>query len=960
MADITKLDAFIQSSPQPSWLATTQGHCVYANPALERLTGFNSDQIHQSDWRSFLLEGDRAAASASWQRSLATGAPYRVQVRMRGSDGAPEWVELIAFGHKAGDGTELWLFTGSDVNGVAAQKRPELEAQIQATLNVIPAHTWYALPSGALTFVNERTANYLGLPKDHPLRFGIDTGAEWDSHTALLHPDDREEARRVWSTCLSTGTAGEFTFRVPSAEGKYRWFLTRAEPLRANDGTLLYWIGVNLDIDDGKRAEDALRKSEKELRDVIDTIPAIVWSTLADGSNTYVNKRFVEYSGSSAEQTAGSGWQALIHPDDLERHAGKWREAVATGKAHEIEVRSRRSDGQYRWHLDRGVPLRDEDGNIVKWYGVTTDIEDRKRAEEGLQLVSSDLQDSKAKLEEAQRIAHVGYWEWDLTSNRVIWSDEAYRIYGLRPQEYPIDITVLRKMIHPEDLEFVFRVAEEAVRGGLRTDVEHRIIRPNGEVRTVHSQGDLKKDASGKPCQMFGTVQDITDRKRADEALQRSQFYISEGQRLANMGSWAFNPSGFFEHWSQELFKIYGLDPQKGAPTLAEYLATVHPKDRDSMADTIRRMHAERSGCDVTKRIVRPDGELRYIRCVGIPVVEGEILKGFLGTAMDVTEQELLTEELERQQAYLAEAQKLTHTASWAWRVSDRRTVHLSGEFYRIYGFDPAQGAPTWEEYSERVHPDDRLKWMGEVERVIAEKANYDHECRILLPNGKVRWIRTVGHPIFSDSGDLKQFVGSSTDITERKSAEQERERLRQLEADLAHTNRVSTLGEIAASLAHEIKQPIAAAITSSSSCIEWLPHEPPNLDRARAAAARIDKYGNRAAEIIDRIRSLYRKSPPQRELVDVNGIIEEMLTLLKGEASRYLVAMRTELTTGPSQIMADRVQLQQVFMNLMLNAIEAMKNSGGELTVKSQLQDGQLLFSVSDTGVGLPMEKMD
>src|ERR1700683_2289148 len=256
---------------------------------------------------------------------------------------------------------------------------------------------------------------------------------------------------------------------------------------------------------------------------------------------------------------------------------------------------------------------------------------------------------------------------------------------------------------------------------------------------------------------------------------------------------------------------------------------------------------------------------------------------------------------------------------------------------------------PTWEEHLERIHPEDRPKWTGEVERAIAEKADYDHEFRILLPNGKVKWIRTVGHPVISDTGVLEQFVGSSADITELKIAEQERERLRQLEADLAHTNRVSTLGEMAASLAHEIKQPIAAAITSANTCIEWLAHEPPNLDRARAAAARIDKYGNRAAEIIDRIRSFYRKSPPQRELVDVNGIIEEMLTLLKGEASRYLVAMRTELTTGPSQIMADRVQLQQVFMNLMLNAIEAMKNSGGELTVKSEQEDSQLQFSVSD-----------
>jgi PAS domain S-box-containing protein len=736
-----------------------------------------------------------------------------------------------------------------------------------------------------------------------------------------------------------------------------------------------------LEINVAERTSE-LRRSERELRDVIDTIPAIVWSALPDGSNTYVNKRFVEYTGLSAEQTAGSGWQAAVQPDDLERQAGRWMEAVATGKPHENEVRFRRSDGQYRWHLDRGVPLRDEDGNIVKWYGVVTDIEDRKRAEEALQLTSHDLQDSKAKLEEAQRITHVGYWEWDLATDCLIWSDETYRIFGLRPQERPMNVDALREMIHPEDRDRAFRAKEQAITSGVCYDVEHRIVRPSGEVRVLNSTRAVKKDESGRPAHFYGTVQDITDRKRAEEALQKSQSYLAEGQRLAHMGSWAFNTSGFFEYWSQELFKIYGLDPQKGAPTLEQYLATVHPADRDFMAETIRRMHAERSGCDVKKRIVRPDGELRYIRCVGIPVVEGEVLKGFLGTAMDITEQELLTRELERQQAYLAEAQKLTHTASWAWRVSDRfssarvpflrdrfhysarrsrlSAVHISGELYRIYGFDPAEGAPTWEEYFERIHPEDRLKWTDTVERAIVEKADYDQEFRILFPNGKVKWIRTVGHPVLSDTGDLEQFVGSSTDITELKSAEQERERLRQLEADLAHTNRVSTLGEMAASLAHEIKQPIAAAITSANSCLEWLAHEPPNLDRARAAAARIDKYGNRAAEIIDRIRSLYKKSPPQRELVDVNGIIQEMLTLLQGEATRQSVAMGTELAAELPKITADRVQLQQVFMNLMLNAIEAMKDSGGELTVKSELQDGQLQFSVSDTGVGLPMEKMD
>jgi len=529
--------------------------------------------------------------------------------------------------------------------GHESESRQVLEAQLRATLEVIPAYTWYALPSGALTFVNKRQADYLGLPKDHPLRFGVDVGAEWDSHLPLLHPDDHAEMRRAWSHSLRTGCPGEVTFRARNAEGGYRWFLSRVEPLLASDGTLLYWIGVTLDIDDTKRAEEALRRIEKELRDVIDTIPAIVWSTLPDGSNTYVNKRYVEYTGSSAEQVAGSGWEALIHPDDLERHAAKWMESVATGKPHESEVRSRRSDGQYRWHLDRGVPLRDEDGNIVRWYGVTTDIEDRKRAE---------------------------------------------------------------------------------------------------------------------------------------EALQQHQFYLSEGQRIAHMGSWAFDATGF-TYWSSELLRIYGLDPHGKPPTVEEYLALVHPEDRAFMKQGIAKMLNDHLAFDFTKRIVRRDGELRHVRCVGVPVTQRGIFQGFLGTGMDVTEQQLLTEELERQQAHLTEAQKLTHTGSWAWRLPNR-AVDLSEEWYRIFGFDPADGAPTLEEYSECVHPEDRVKWKGAFERAILEKADYDHVFRILLPNGIVKWIHAVGHTVLSDARGLEQFVGSSTDITERKRAEEE---LRRSEMEL-------------------------------------------------------------------------------------------------------------------------------------------------------------------------------
>jgi PAS domain S-box-containing protein len=263
--------------------------------------------------------------------------------------------------------------------------------------------------------------------------------------------------------------------------------------------------------------------------------------------------------------------------------------------------------------------------------------------------------------------------------------------------------------------------------------------------------------------------------------------------------------------------------------------------------------------------------------------------------------------------------------------------------------------------WQSAVHAEDHARYSENWGISVATGQIFEDEARFRRAgDGGYRWFLVRGVPLRGQHGNIVNWYGTLTDIEDRKRAEQEREKLRQLEDDLAHINRVSMLGEMAASLAHEIKQPIAAAITSANTCIEWLAHVPPNLDRARAAAARIDKYGNRAAQIIDRTRSLYKKSPSQRELVDVNGIVYEMLTLLKGEADRCSVAMRTELAAELPKIIADRVQLQQVFMNLMLNAIEAMKDSGGELTVKSQLQDGQLLFSVSDTGPGLPAGSVD
>jgi len=571
---------------------------------------------------------------------------------------------------------------------------------------------------------------------------------------------------------------------------------------------------------------------------------------------------------------------------------------------------------------------------------------------------SRDLEESKAWLEEAQRVAHVGYWVWDLETNRLIVSDEYCRILGLTPKKGPIDLAIVREIIHPEDREYVFRTAEEAIRSGERADCEHRIVRPNGELRVVHSLGDLRKDSSGRPYQMFGTTQDITERKRAEEALQQTRFYLSEGQRLAHMGSWAFNDSGHY--WSDELYKIYGLDPNNGAPTVEQYLALVHSQDRASMAETIKRMQEEHSGFDQIERIVRPDGQLRYVRAVAVPVVEQGVFKGFVGTTMDVTEQELLTQALRREQAYLAEAQSLTHAGSWACNLVTREIFHSSDENARLYGFDPSQGPIPFDRFYTTILPEDEQAIRAKLENAISAGADYDVEFRIRRTDGAIRFLRGIGH--HNPSGEIGEYLGITMDITERKQAEQEREKLRQLEADLAHINRVNIIGEMAAALAHEIKQPIAASITSANACLRWLAHDPPDVERARAAAGRIERDGNRAADVIDSLRSFYKKgAPPEREIVDIKDVIREMTTLLGAEAVRQSITIHSDLVADLPNILANRVQLQQVFMNLILNAIEAMKDTGGQLTIWARPDpEAQLVISISDTGVGLPTESSE
>jgi PAS domain S-box-containing protein len=476
-------------------------------------------------------------------------------------------------------------------------------------------------------------------------------------------------------------------------------------------------------------------------------------------------------------------------------------------------------------------------------------------------------------------------------------------------------------------------------------------------------------------------------RRRAEEALRESeQRWRSLTEALPQL-VWGARPDGRCDYFSTQWTTYTGISESELLGWA--WMEALHPDDREPTRQFWTESVAGRQPYDVEYRIRRSDGTYGWFKTRGTPIrdADGSIVKWF-GTCTDITDRkraeqalkdhelelsqarDLLeikvmerTKELRRSEAYLEEAQRLSKTGSWARVSATGEMRYWSEECYRVLGFEPQEGLPKFETFLQHVHPDDQRRVWETAERARREKVDYEVDYRIVHPGGDVRDIHTVGHPVLSPSGDIVEFVGTVIDVTERRQAEKERERLRQVQADLAHINRATTMGELTASLAHEINQPIAAAVTDARTCLRWLAREQPDLGEARDSAARMVNAVTRAADIISRLRQLFKKGAPQTSFVDVSAVIQEMVVLLRSEASRHSVSILTELSENLPRVVADRVQLQQVLMNLMLNGIEAMQDTKteGQLTIKTLMSEGgQLLISVSDTGVGLPREQAD
>jgi PAS domain S-box-containing protein len=551
--------------------------------------------------------------------------------------------------------------------------------------------------------------------------------------------------------------------------------------------------------------------------------------------------------------------------------------------------------------------------------------------------------------------------------------------------------------VHPDDLPHAVEIWMEAIQTGQPYDVKERLRRFDGVYRWFEVRGFPLRSPDGRILNWCVLLTDIDDRQRAEEALRLSEAHLSQAQTLAHVGSWVWQIAGRKAvYLSEEWYRVFGFDPKVGMPTWEERLQRVHPEDRAKWQAAIDRAIDEKSDYDLEVRILPPDTAVRYVHSLGHPVLgsSGELVQ-FVGVSMDVTQSR------QAEQAF-----RLLVVGTAATTGSDffqSLVQHMAQALRARYAFVST--------CDEQKHARTLAFWKGdgfgedfdfEIADTPCEKVLHGEVCRYrqglqgLFPGDKLladwqaesylgvpmldRSNRVIGHlailddkPMEADSRAidlLKIFASRAAAELNRQKAEdelqaamQERERMREELAHLAHLNRVSTMGELTASLAHEIKQPITAAVTDAQACLRWLDRDQPAVVKAREAASRLIGDAKRASDIISRVGSLFKKDIGHRELVDVNDVIQEMIMLLRSEAARYSITIACQLSDGLPKITADRIQLQQVLMNLMINGIEATKDLSkrGELSIKSQ-EDGnrQVIVSVHDNGAGLPPEQVE
>jgi PAS domain S-box-containing protein len=684
---------------------------------------------------------------------------------------------------------------------------------------------------------------------------------------------------------------------------------------------------------------------------LIDRLPAFVWIVSPDGSMEFANQRWCDYTGLNLYEAAGTGWLSAAHPNDIQNSQENWRSIQASGRPGEMDVRLRRSDGEFRWFHINICPASAASRPATNWCGVGVDIDERKRADESKQDYET-LIESEQQFRTLFEEAGAGITILDLHEVVPVHTNKAMqKMLGCTAEElsWVETFTELTAEQDRDQDQALFIELRQGKRDVLRQE-KHFILKDG---RSVWANGTftLLRDAAGTPRSVISIHEEITERKLALEKLQAYQDLLELAQKSAGAMAFDWYVNAEINYWSPEQEGLFGLASGTFDGTFKTWKKMMYPPDWPVVVEAIKR--AEQTGEVVAEyRVIWPDGSLHWLATNGRMFFDdkGEPFR-MVGFTSDVTRRKLAEEELRRSEAFLAEGQHLARTGNFSWNVTTEELM-WSEQLRRIFEFEP--GVPvSLELIASRVHPDDIGMMHDMVDRARRGVSDFEYEHRLLMPDDSVKHLHLIAHRARSDAGGI-EYIGAVQDVTQRRISE---EALGEARSELARVARFTSLGVLTASIAHEVNQPLSGIITNANTCVRMLDADPPNVDGARETARRTIRDGNRASEVITRLRALFGKKEFTSESLNLNEAVQEVIALSHSDLRRTQIVLQTNFHRNLPLIEGDRVQLQQVILNLIRNATDAMcavDDRPRRMLIATEIDAGAVLLRVKDSGTGL------
>ena len=692
-------------------------------------------------------------------------------------------------------------------------------------------------------------------------------------------------------------------------------------------------------------AENGAVQDDLTLRQIVDGISALVAVLTPDGAVEIVNRQVLDYFGKTLEEMREWSSSDAVHPDDLPGVIAVWTRSIESGQPYDIELRQRGADGVYRWFHAQGLPVRDAEGRILRWFVLQTDVDERKRNEAALTSAFEELAKSEAELRTIidaipQLIVSLRADGTFLSANQAVLD-----YTGLTKEE--VRTESFGDVFHPEDTERLRDQRDLAISRGVPFEYERRVRRKDGQYRWFLIQYNPLRDQRRELIRWYAAGTDIDDRKRAEDALRASEHELRQMVDSVPGMIAVANSAGQQEYANKRFLDFTGttVEELRGFDGLN---LLIHPDEREMVINEWLRCSALGQPLELDHRLKRFDGVYRWVRVRVDPLLDdrGRIVRWY-GLLTDIDDQRRAEEALRDSEQHLRllvetiPALVSRTTAEGTPDYVNRRIVDYTGQELEQTG---------WHVF----HPDDRNSHWQKFRHALESGEPWEDTFRLRRADGEYRWFHERSEPLLDRSGRVVCWYFVSVDVNDNREME---EALRSTRRKLSAAMQIATVAEMSASIAHEINQPLASVVTNAHACQTWLSHDPPNLERAQATLERIIRDGHSAAEVVRRIRALFKEAAPVKAPLDINQIVAEVLRVLSDELRDNSIVVETELAVDLPRIVGDHVQIQQTLINLVHNATEAMAvliARPKSLVVRSRREGDHLLVEVRDFGVGI------